>query len=102
MISPVTPGMVGRTHGSADAPPMPAPPDVAVAVGDAVQSLGELVGSVVGGPAALVCGAPALGAPGLAAPPPGATPPALALALDAPASASAAKLGSIRWATRKV
>jgi hypothetical protein len=76
---------------------MPAPPEVAVAVGDAAQSLGELVGSEVGGPAALVCGAP-----GLAAPLTGATPRALALALDAPASANAVKLGSIRWATRKV
>jgi hypothetical protein len=30
-----------------------------------------------------------------------APPPVLALALDAPVSANAARLGSIRWATRK-
>ena len=53
----------------------------------------------------LVCVAPAVPVwvPALAPPAGGAAPPpVLALALEAPASANAARLGSIRWATRKI
>src|SRR5581483_3450468 len=103
MISPVVPGTVGLGHGSAAVvaltPPKPAPPDVAVAVGvdthwaglDPVTPLG-----VVG-----VVGLVALGVPALPPAEGMAPPPVLALALVAPASANAAKLGSMKWATRK-
>ena len=133
MIAAVVPGTVGRGHGSGDGRgdrtggartvgPMPAPPDVAVAVGgDVAVAVGGDVAVAVGGDVATTDGVHALGRLGCAPlgalgcvpaavcvppalPPPApvvAPPPALALALDAPARANAAKLGSIRWATRK-
>jgi hypothetical protein len=105
MISAVSPGTVGFGQGIAaieGAPPIPAPPDVAVAVGDDVHAAGfepvDVPGEVV--PVVslgLVVPLARVPADAGAAPPP----PVLAPALDAPANANAAKLGSIRWATRK-
>ena len=114
MIWPVVPGTVGFGHGSAAVvavglklgSPTPAPPEVAVAVGadGAVGAgthwLGDCVGPLNGGSAVLLtAGVPLVVGAGLAgnipAPPPP-LPPVLALALAAPVSANAAKLGSIR------
>jgi hypothetical protein len=79
-------------------PPTPAPPEVAVAVGAAAHWAG--LDPVT--PLGVVVGLAAAGVPALAPPAAGmAPPPVLALALLAPASANAAKLGSMKWATRK-
>jgi hypothetical protein len=84
---------------------MPAPPEVALAVGDDAHAAG-LDPVVVPGetvpldpivPLGLVVPVGVVPADAGAAPPP----PVLAPALEAPAKANAAKLGSIRWATRK-
>ena len=110
MILPVVPGTVGFGHGSAAVvaiglklgSPTPAPPEVAVAVGadGAVGAgthwLGDCVGPLNGGSAVLLtAGVPLVVGAGLAGNIP-APPPTLALALAAPVSANAAKLGSIR------
>jgi hypothetical protein len=80
-----------------------------VAVGVDVHSLGLLpvIPLGMGGVAPALGGvaAPVLGGAGAPAPVPPtdgiAPPPVLALALETPVSANAAKVGSIRWATRK-
>jgi hypothetical protein len=105
MISPVVPGTVGFGHGSgfagASVPPTPTPPDVALAVGVEEHWLGLLPVTPLGavGAAGTLGGvvAPVLVPPAAAIPPP----PVLALAAETLLSANAAKLGSIRWATRK-
>ena len=87
---------------------MPAPPDVALAVGEVAVSGADvgvhappIAGVVV--PGAVTPGVVTAGVVAAAFPAPGAVPPAvLALALAAPASVNAARLGSIRWATRTV
>ena len=84
MILPAVPGTVGRGNGSPGVAPIPAPPDIAVAPDVDVPADDA---------------APALEDP--LPLPPGLAPPA-ALAAGAPASANAAKLGSIRDATRKI
>src|SRR5271154_1071635 len=93
MILPVMPGTVGRGNGSAGWAPMPAPPEVPVA-------LGGDIAPAVGVPVAVE--APALEAPPplalIAAPPAALAAGALA---SANAAAAAAKLGIIRWGTRK-
>src|ERR1700733_5831506 len=105
MILPVIPDTVGWGHGSAalvafvlPAPPMPAPPDVPVAEGVPVHCPGPCVGPLKLGSVM----APALvGVVALAPPAEVAPPRVLALAVGAPASANAARDGSMRWATRK-
>jgi hypothetical protein len=104
MISAVVPGTVGLGHGSAAvvafAPPTPTPPEVAVAVGVDAHWAGLLPVTplgVVGVVGLVAVGVPALTPPAERVAPP----PVLALALLAPASANAAKLGSMKWATRK-
>jgi hypothetical protein len=87
MILAAVPGTVGCGNGTAGVAPMPAPPEVALAPGGVPDGV-ALVPLVV-----------AAGA--VEAPPPPAWAVAAALAVDALASANAAKLGSIRWATRK-
>src|SRR5438067_12455325 len=103
MIWAVVPGTVGLGHGSAAvvafAPPTPAAPEVAVAVGVAAHCAGLLPVMPLG--AVGVVGVAAVGAPALALPAAGVPPPVLALALVAPASANAAKLGTMKWDTRK-
>jgi hypothetical protein len=102
MIWAVVPGTIGRTHGSAVdgalAPPMPAPPEDALAVGVLVHALGLVPVSPLGtaGVAPGVLGAAVLVPLGEDAAPP----PVLALALEAPTSANAARLGIIRRVTR--
>ncbi len=82
MISAVAPGTVGRGIGRAGGAPMPAPPEPPVGVG-----------AGLGAPLGVLCDElpPAEVAP----------PPVLALALGAAARSKAAKLGRIRWVTRK-
>ena len=115
MISAVMPGTVGFAQGSAaDTPvpdgPMPAPPEVALAVGEDVVHSAGLDPVVVPGDGVPVVPVPVVpigpvGAVPLAVVPADAgaapPPPLLALAPEAPASARTAKPGSIRCATRK-
>jgi hypothetical protein len=102
MISAVVPGTVGCGQGigaavdgadGAVATPMPAPPEVAVAVGGKVAVGGE----VAVGDDVQAAGLDPVVVPGDVVPP-GVV---LAPALEAPASANVARLGAIRWATRK-
>jgi hypothetical protein len=106
MISAVVPGTVGLAQGRAAVvaltPPTPAPPEVALAVGEAAAAHWAGLDPVTPLGAVGVVGLVAAGVSALPPPAEGmAPPPVLALALLAPASANAAKLGSMKWATRK-
>jgi hypothetical protein len=95
MILAVNPGTVGRGNGSAGWAPTPAPPEVEVAAGDDDAPAGDDDDDAAVGDDVPV----ALEAPfALVAAPP---PVPFALAAGAIASANTAKLGTMRFATRK-
>jgi hypothetical protein len=118
MICAFVPATVGNGHGSGagcedggDAAPRPAPPEVALAVGVDVDvhagALGWVAPPGLGwvlppGPGWVLTPRVGWMLPPACVPPAGTDPPPVfAVALEALASANAAKLGTIRWATRK-